>query len=64
MYMIQYENWSLMGKRILVDCPGCEKRFMLDHNIDKNGQIHPSLDCPICDFHESNIILAGWNERK
>lgn len=32
-----------------------------DHEIADNGEVYPSVDCPVsgCDFHE-NVILDGW----
>ena len=34
----------------------------LDHDIDANGIIFPSLDCPECDFHDHGKLL-NWSEK-
>lgn len=48
-------------RRVEVECPKCEEKYVLDHNIDEQGNISPSLDCPTedCDFHEM-CQLTHW----
>lgn len=44
----------------MVCCPGCEKVCsLLDHTIDSDGTVNPSLGCPFCSFHEF-VILDDW----
>lgn len=44
---------------VWVKCPGCGIFGGLDHEIAKNGDVSPSLDCPSCDFHK-NVTLSDW----
>ena len=46
---------------VRVMCPKCQKNHLLDHEIDDQGIVTPSLDCPTpgCDFHEM-VQLVGW----
>jgi hypothetical protein len=36
---------------------------LLDHEVDDNGVVTPSVDCPVegCGFHE-HVTLGGWQE--
>ena len=46
----------------VVCCPGCGKICsLLDHTIDPDGTVTPSLDCPFehCGFHDY-VKLADW----
>ena len=63
-------EWRLMEHQIIpattrsamVCCPGCGRiGSLLDHTIDPDGSVTPSLDCPFeqCDFHEF-VKLADW----
>lgn len=56
---IKPENWKRWGAATLMDCPGCETRMRLDHDIDEAGVVSPSVDCPFCDFHDY-VQLDGW----
>ncbi len=44
-----------------VYCPKCGSEGMLDHDIDAEGKVTPSLVCPHeeCGFHDY-IQLMGW----
>lgn len=54
-------EWKKVGKSVLVQCPGCRKQYRLDHDIDAQGVVTPSLECPDdgCRFHDF-VILVGW----
>lgn len=42
-------------------CPGCGLTALLDdHEIDHVGNVTPSVDCPSCDYHETGVLLIGW----
>jgi len=59
---IPKEDWYVWaGKRVVVTCPKCRQKQMLDHNIDRFGVITPSLLCgnPKCDFH-AYAFLEDW----
>lgn len=45
---------------VFVTCPGCGIKGSLDHDVDANGKITPSLDCPECSFH-TYVVLDGWD---
>ena len=47
--------------RPVVYCPKCGEEGMLDHDIDVDGFVTPSLVCPtkLCDFHDY-VQLMGW----
>lgn len=51
------------GKRTAqIACPGCGLVATLnpaDHQIDDNGNVTPSVDCPNCEFHKT-IKLDKW----
>lgn len=42
-------------------CPSGNAGF-LDHNVDGQGRVTPSVECPDdrCTFHESGITLEGY----
>ncbi len=44
-------------------CPTCGKKAILDHDIDADGTVTPSVVCPFegCTFHEF-VELEGWQE--
>lgn len=50
--------WLWMG-RVLLACPNGHVARLDQHEIDASGRVTPSVQCPICDFHQ-NIELAGW----
>lgn len=52
------------GGAAIVQCPDCGRCFgvgpgVSQHEIDHNGNVHPSVICPRCDFHEF-MHLDGW----
>lgn len=44
-------------------CPNGHISSLSDHEIDKDGQVDPSVVCPEagCGFHEW-VILDGWSD--
>lgn len=50
---------------VLIRCPNCGKTGILDHDVDDDGTVQPSVECPTkgCDFHE-HVRLLGWTDRK
>lgn len=46
---------------IRVTCPYCQTTAFLDHQIDPDGTVSPSLRCCVdgCDFHEA-VRLEGF----
>lgn len=49
-----------------ITCPDCGQRGLLeDHVIGPFGKVSPSVECPVdgCHFHESAVVLVGWEER-
>lgn len=54
--------WWDTGARIVVKCPECDQIAGLDHDIKRNGDVEPSLDCPNpeCGFH-NHVRLLDWN---
>ncbi len=62
--IIEFEQWNIIkrdGREIVkVRCPGCGVRAALDHTVDPDGTVRPSLDCTMCDFHEF-VKLNGWS---
>lgn len=55
-------NWRLTSNGdCFVSCPGCGLRASLDHVVEENGDVTPSLDCSKCDFH-AHVSLVGWNQ--
>jgi hypothetical protein len=63
LFVIDPDSWVAVvsdGKKTArVRCPGCKKWLLLNHEIAANGEIAPSLDCPLCDFHAYGR-LDGW----
>ena len=44
-----------------MSCPGCGSTGTLTlHEIDHLGNVTPSVDCEECDYHESGLVLVGW----
>lgn len=41
-------------------CPVCGYAGLLDHKIDATGLVTPSVQCPMCDFHE-HVLLIDWS---
>ena len=61
----RYGKWQLIvldGKKMArLSCPGCGCQALLDHQIDEEGGVTPSVVCPElgCTFHEF-VRLEGW----
>ncbi len=56
---IPMPSWYHMGGRsVLMTCVNGHSH-RLDHTIDDNGGVRPSVQCPNCDYHEF-VILDGW----
>jgi hypothetical protein len=69
--VILRDNWKVWplfdGKnRIYLKCPLCGCECALDHDVDPNGYVNPSVVCPnkpdgkTCTFHEF-VVLDGWD---
>ena len=42
-------------------CPKCHYQAVLDHEIDAEGRVTPSVECPDgCGYHETGVVLEGW----
>ena len=57
-----WEAVRLDDKReIRLVCPNGHAGF-LDHNVDSQGRVTPSVECPddSCAFHESGITLESY----
>ena len=54
-------KWWKFGGRIYVTCPGPGEGLPLDHDIASDGRVSPSLDCPLCEYHEF-VELADWDQ--
>lgn len=61
--MMQPGRWKAWGKSVMVSCPECGQMATLQHDIDSDGKVTPSLECPYqgCAFHDF-VILADWEE--
>lgn len=59
--VVEIENWKAMETHIVVYCPWCGRPAMLDHAVDDNGLMFPSVQCPGdgCGFHDT-VRLVGW----
>jgi len=53
-------NFGVERKIACVSCPVCGTvSALIDHKIDSDGFVTPSIICPRCGFHE-NIRLLDW----
>jgi hypothetical protein len=53
-------GWQEINEVVYLRCPnGHVSR--LDHGINEQGFVSPSVGCPKCDFHESNLQLEGYS---
>ena len=62
---ILVSDQSVGGRRrsARMACPGCGTTGTLqDHGIDDEGRVTPSVDCTQCEYHESGVVLEGWND--
>ncbi len=48
------------GLSVILICPGCKVPGVLDHEVDAEGNVTPSVDCPECEYHETGVKLIGW----
>lgn len=55
------ENLHNGTVEVRVRCPNCGRWSYLDHEIEQDGNVNPSVECPRdgCGFHES-VALEGW----
>lgn len=60
---ISKKNWKKFGSSVIVTCPQCKKKAALDHTIEEDGDVNPSLICPFCGYHKF-IKLEGWEKTK
>ena len=52
-------GWQEINEIVYLRCPnGHVSR--LDHGIDEKGICNPSVQCPKCAFHESNLVLDDY----
>lgn len=54
-------TWWADGDSVTIKCPECGLIGLLDHDVQPNGDVTPSLDCPreSCSFH-TMVTLEGW----
>jgi hypothetical protein len=52
-------RWRRAYGAVQVVCPGCGAELPLNHEVADSGDVNPSLDCPLCDYHRY-VTLAGW----
>jgi len=53
-------GWQETAEVVYLRCPRGHLAA-LDHGIDTDGTVSPSVQCPKCDFHESNLVLDGYS---
>lgn len=64
-HLLMKGTWRLWkgGERpcVFFCCPKCGELGMLDHEVNADGTITPSVQCPKaqCTFHET-VRLLGW----
>jgi len=66
-FLIKKENWRKVnfdGKNTArVKCPKCGIEGLLNHEVDKEGNVNPSVVCGMkCGFH-SMVKLEGWEDK-
>lgn len=61
MITIKRKDWQKYGKTVILKCPKCEASDRLNHTIEKDGTVNPSVVCVngTCNFHEF-VKLEGW----
>lgn len=52
-------GWQEQHEIVYLRCPNGHIA-RLDHAIDTKGIVSPSVQCPKCDFHESNLTLDNY----
>ncbi len=45
---------------VWIGCPACGQNALLDHGVDENGDVNPSLVCDNCGYHEY-VHLVDWD---
>ncbi len=59
-------TWRLLKdgyrKSASIVCPNGHYGILLDHNIDENGMVTPSVVCPEegCNFHDWIKLMDWW----
>jgi hypothetical protein len=51
-------DWLTDPMGVFVVCPECRTTLRLDHDVDADGNVTPSLDCPLCTFHDTARLVA------
>ncbi len=46
-----------------VVCGNGHRASLIDHHVNPDGTVIPSLDCVECPWHESGVVLVGWADR-
>jgi hypothetical protein len=52
-------GWQEQNEVVYLRCPSGHIA-VLDHGISVDGTLSPSVQCPKCAFHESNLQLEGY----
>ena len=52
-------GWTEEKEVVYLRCPNGHVAS-LDHGINVLGVVSPSVKCPKCGFHESNLVLEGY----
>jgi len=60
---IPRKDWLKIGPSVIVTCPQCRKKAALDHTIEEDGDVNPSLICPFCGYHNW-VKLEDWKGSK
>lgn len=65
MVLVRRERWRVWtltsGKdRVLMKCPSCAVELGLDHRVEEDGRVVPSVVCPHCSFHDM-VALEMWD---
>jgi hypothetical protein len=53
--------WWTEGERApTVSCKGCQALHQLDHLVEDDGSVYPTVVCTRCGWHKK-IKLLGWD---
>ena len=60
-----FEKTDKEDPEVKVKCPSCSEWYLLNHTIDTQGLVVPSLSCPTrgCGYH-SFVKLEKWDPTK
>lgn len=64
-FLIRKSDWRIIRldgePAIRVTCPLCKGTWLLNHQVDADGTIWPSMRCvdEQCNFH-ADIVLENW----